>query len=353
MKQIFNIYLFIDGLTVAGAEKQALVLGRELSRFNSVTFLYLKKPSTFEKERISRIIGQKHCNLNFQPMNIKAIWQLLRHKDLILITFAVKANLIGRLLKLFNPKIKLITSIRNERFASVWVNRLYRLTANMCESTVYNSRNSRAHGVKQGLSTAKKSISINNYIDCEVAIRTEIKPIKQLAYVGRLVSQKRVHLLLETLLALRDTGHDLKLSIHGHGPLKEELMEYADQLTLTKYVQFGGAYISIGDVLSDIDLVVLPSEWEGMPNVVLECGVCGIPIIGSNVGGMKDIEEIVSQGQFASIDSKDDLYRLLIKWISKSTQELQEVAAAMRNYVSVEHEPSKITEDWLRVIKNA
>jgi glycosyltransferase involved in cell wall biosynthesis len=353
MQHIFDICIFIDGLTVAGAEKQALVLGRELSRLNVVTFLYLKKPSAFEKERISTILRQEHCKLDFQPLSIQAIWRLLRHKKLTLITFAVKANLIGRILKMCNPKIKLITSIRNERFANVWVNRLYKITAKIYESTVYNSRNSQINGMKQGFSAANKSIIINNYIECEAVIRSEIKPIKRLAYLGRLASQKRVHFLLEALRVLRDNGYDLTLSIHGHGPLREGLMEYADHLGLAEYVYFSGAYKKVADVLADVDLVVLPSEWEGMPNVVLECGVLGIPIIGSDAGGMKDIEESLSQGQFTSIRSKEDLYRLLIKWINKSSQELQEVTVAMRAYVSSEHDPSKITVDWMRVIKNA
>jgi glycosyltransferase involved in cell wall biosynthesis len=354
MQEFGSIYILVDGLTAAGAEKQALVLARELSYFRSVTFLYLKVPNAFEKERIQVIMGRNQHNVIFQPLRIGDFWHLLRLSEFVLITFAVKANFIGRLLKLFNPQIHLVTSIRNERFSNVWVNRLYRLTAKVHESTIYNSQNALIKGVEQGFSTAGQSTKIHNYIDwCEAPIRTEMKPIRCIAYLGRLASQKRIPFLLKALRKLHDSGHDLKLSIHGHGPLKHSLMDLTDRLGLGKHVRFGGAYKEIDEVLSDVDLVVLPSEWEGMPNVVLECGMYGIPIIGSDAGGMKDIERVLSNGQFVPLNSADDLYQLLVQWINKSPQELNKVIVTMRNYISLQHKSSSITLDWSRVIDNA
>lgn len=109
--------------------------------------------------------------------------------------------------------------------------------------------------------------------------------------VGHLVSVKRHHLVIETLATLLPDYPDAQLLIVGDGPLRDGLQSHVARLGLTDHVHFAGARPQ-GELAlwySAADLLVLASEREGWPNVVLEALACGTPVVASRVGGLPEI----------------------------------------------------------------
>lgn len=117
-------------------------------------------------------------------------------------------------------------------------------------------------------------------------------PIRILG-IFRLAENKRPLLWVETMAALR-AQHGLNIAprIVGAGPLTEEVRRHADRLGLGD-LRLDPPVQDPSQIYRDSDLLVLLSQVEGTPNVVLEAQVCGLPVAACNVGG---VAEALHQG---------------------------------------------------------
>ena len=112
-----------------------------------------------------------------------------------------------------------------------------------------------------------------------------------LLYVGNMLKVKGVDLLPETLKLLCQARDDIMLLMVGRGCLKEELKKEFAERGLMDKVRFVGAVpnTDIGNFMSSADLLVVPSRNEGRPAVVMEALSCGLPGVGTKVGGIPEI----------------------------------------------------------------
>lgn len=112
--------------------------------------------------------------------------------------------------------------------------------------------------------------------------------------VARLVPRKGVQILLEavpTILAQEPSAHFLFV---GDGPLKEQLMHRATQLSVSDRVSFLGTRSDVPELLQIIDLFVLPSsEREGFGLALVEAMAAGKPVVATRLGS---IPEVVEEG---------------------------------------------------------
>ena len=124
------------------------------------------------------------------------------------------------------------------------------------------------------------------------AVRAEMgfPPDAKLAlFVGRLAPQKRVADLLKTLDLLQHVQPDLRTAIVGDGPLRRDLEKLAGQLELTEKVRFLGHREDVPRLMAASDVVVLPSEYEGLPNVVLEAMTLSKPVVATAAPGTTEV----------------------------------------------------------------
>lgn len=99
----------------------------------------------------------------------------------------------------------------------------------------------------------------------------------RLLTAGRMVPQKRYDLLLEALA--RNRHNDVKLTIFGDGPLRSPLQELANSLGLAGRVEMPGFVADIIPAVRDSDLVVLSSDYEGLPGVLIRALACNVPVV--------------------------------------------------------------------------
>jgi glycosyltransferase involved in cell wall biosynthesis len=78
--------------------------------------------------------------------------------------------------------------------------------------------------------------------------------------------------------------HDLLLV--GAGPERARLEQQAVRLGISPRVHFAGFRADVPEILAASDVLLLPSRWEGMPNVVLEAMAAGKPIVATDVEGV-------------------------------------------------------------------
>ena len=112
---------------------------------------------------------------------------------------------------------------------------------------------------------------------------------------GRLTWQKGFDRLLKMFAELPDT--QTELVILGDGPLRERLEEQAISLGISSRTQFKGFTDNPWVWFAGADAFLLPSRWEGMPNVALEALACGLPVIATTEsGGIGEVREVVEPG---------------------------------------------------------
>ena len=151
--------------------------------------------------------------------------------------------------------------------------------------------------------------------------------------LGRLVHQKGFDVLVDAVpYVLRK--RDLEVVIAGEGELRADLERRARRLLP---VSFPGAVSGAGavaDYLRGLDLFVLPSRYEGLPNVVLEALACGVPVVATSVPGM-----VEAAGSAARLVRPDDPLALADAIIESLDVPPRGTAPAARSFddVAAEH----------------
>jgi glycosyltransferase involved in cell wall biosynthesis len=108
-------------------------------------------------------------------------------------------------------------------------------------------------------------------------------------FVGRLAEQKRVHDLLKALDLLQHVQPDLRSLIVGEGPLRGHLEDTAHAYDLDGRLRFLGHRDDVPRLMAAADVVVLPSAYEGLPNVVLEAMRFGKPVVATAAPGTTEV----------------------------------------------------------------
>ena len=112
---------------------------------------------------------------------------------------------------------------------------------------------------------------------------------KVIAVIGRLSEEKGQRYLIEAAGKLREMNDYFQLWVIGDGNLRGELENLTHSLNLADVVHFLGQRADVSALLRQIDLVVVPSLREGFPSIILESFAAGVPVIGTNVSGVKEL----------------------------------------------------------------
>ena len=95
--------------------------------------------------------------------------------------------------------------------------------------------------------------------------------------------------LLRALAILGESGYEPQLLVVGEGPLEADLRQLARDLEISARVTFAGFREDIPELIDAVDIVVLPSHFEGMGRVLLEAMARSKPVVATSVGGIPEI----------------------------------------------------------------
>jgi glycosyltransferase involved in cell wall biosynthesis/SAM-dependent methyltransferase len=109
------------------------------------------------------------------------------------------------------------------------------------------------------------------------------------AWFGRMTAVKRVHDLVDMLVALRGLGVDACLLLVGDGTDRESLEQRAHDLGVVRHCYFLGYQTDVARWYDAADVVVLTSGNEGTPVTVIEALAARTPVVATNVGGVRDV----------------------------------------------------------------
>jgi len=186
---------------------------------------------------------------------------------------------------------------------------------------------------------------IPNYVDTELfkPIKKEIRDQKKICFVGRFEVQKNP---LSLIKAIGDL--DVELLMVGDGPLGNDLREFVRSRGLP--VRFSGnlPHRRLPELLNGAGLFVLPSLYEGQPKTLLEAMACGLPVIGADVPGIKDILRHRETG-FLCGTSPEDI-RKAIKDVIGDKDLCKRMGRNAREFVVENFEFKRVMEMELRLL---
>lgn len=127
---------------------------------------------------------------------------------------------------------------------------------------------------------------------------------------------KNISGLLESLKIIEEKGIDFQCTLIGEGMDLELMKEKAQNLQLINKVSFTGLLQGqeLADELSSGDFLVLSSNYENMPVVILEALASGLPVVSTNVGGIKEMIDD-TKGILVEPRNKEALAEAMIKMI--------------------------------------
>jgi glycosyltransferase involved in cell wall biosynthesis len=149
---------------------------------------------------------------------------------------------------------------------------------------------------------AEKVVTIRNGIDADAFIPTRppalvLKDLnlgnedRRIGLAARMTPQKGHLVLLQALRLMSQRFSNLRCLLIGDGPLRPSLERYAGELGVAGQCVFTGIRSDIADLLSVVEVVVLPSHSEGLPFVLLEAMALAKPVVATRVGGNPEVVE--------------------------------------------------------------
>lgn len=175
---------------------------------------------------------------------------------------------------------------------------------------------------------------------------------RDLVFVGRLVSDKGVDLLIAALGLLARRGRSVGLTVIGDGPELAALRRQASDLKVAEQIDFCGRRVG-GDLVASLNqhqVLVVPSVWEEPFGVVaLEAMACGcIPLV-SRSGGLPDA--VGSGGVVVPLGDVDALAQAIDELLGDSMR-LERLRRAAPDHLD-RHTRDRVAKDYLHVLSDA
>ena len=179
--------------------------------------------------------------------------------------------------------------------------------------------------------------------------QTLTKPIQALT-VCRLISRKRIDLLIRAVARAKELGLDVRLNIAGHGNLMEPLRRLADQLNIADSVAFMGRVPAerMPQLYRDNHIFVMSSAHEGMSNAMLEAMASGLPIITTRCEGA---EELIENNGIVVEDPHVEAIAEAVKELADNRQEYKLMSIAARKRAE-RFSWSSTAEEYLKFYEN-
>ena len=289
MKFLFVIPSLSDG----GAERVISVLASELANqgHEATILIYFKTDNEYEvSEKVKKVYlsgyESDYDNMNYFKRLITLRKFAKAEKADFVIPF-LSHVCIQTCVALFGTNNKIIQTVRNDpkTLPEGKIHRLLRdLFIKFSFKTFVQNENQKSYFDKQ---TQKKIFVLPNPVrgdlfDCQNKIDTD-KTI--IASAGRLNSQKNFFMLIDAFEKVFKRYKNIELRIYGHegdGKIKKQLEKHIVKKDLKNVIKLMGSTNDMKSMFESIDLYVLSSDFEGMPNSLMEAMAAGVPCVSTD-----------------------------------------------------------------------
>lgn len=316
-----KIVIITRNLSGGGAERVIAQLANYFAaQGKQCNIITLNNDEVFYRvdSRISILpVGEKHSN--------KVLDKLLRYREVRKMVLQQKPDLVLSLpeeigvyvlLALLGTKIPVYVSERNNPWVmpDVRITRLLRtLMYPFAKGFVFQTEMAKSFFPE---SIQNKGIVLSNPVDASrIPPQYTGEREKVVVAAGRLSPQKNMPLLLKAFAVFSSKHPEYRLRIFGDGALRKDLVELARTLNIAEKVELPGRSTALLEKMNSCAMFVLSSDYEGMPNVLLEAMCMGMPVISTDCpsGGPRELIEEGVNGLLIPVGDETALYEAMEK----------------------------------------
>ena len=174
------------------------------------------------------------------------------------------------------------------------------------------------HGYNKPTTVIHRAIQENKFINVpskeSCRLKFNVKSTdKVLLFLGNLTPQKRPDRFVEIIKSVKQHFPEIKAWIVGDGVLLQKTQTLVLNYNLHNNITFWGYQQNVNEIIAASDLLVLCSDTEGLPGVVLECGYLGVPTVSANVGGINECLENEITGYVVQTQNPEDYANYIIE----------------------------------------
>ncbi len=346
--QGIKIFYLISRLDIGGAEKQLLNLASNLDKEKyEICVGYFEGKGELRKEFQRN--GIKTKKFRFKGLWDISIWydlyqDMKANKYDIVHTHGFKADLWGAITARLSGVPIVISTVHNQE--QYLKNPIIKLLEKWIISSLDDIVIAISDGVKRFLINTsgipEKKIERIYYgintsdinIDKDKDIRQEFGIDKEtllVGCIGRLVKQKGHRYLIQAVKKVIEKNPKTKFFIIGRGKLEKNLKNMVKSSNLDSSVIFTGFREDVYSLIDKLDLIVMPSLWEGLGVALLEALALGKPIVAAAVGGIPEVIRDKETGVLVAAKDAEALAKAIIKLLQEPAlaKELGKKGSAM------------------------
>jgi glycosyltransferase involved in cell wall biosynthesis len=305
---------------------------------------------------IEKIPWGRHKPILSSALRIKRL--LKKYNAQILHTHNWYADYVGAAVRYLHP-VKLVTTVyvwadydfkRNVLQAiDKWALRGYDMITAHCEDTLHKTH-------EMGFKPEKVRLQICGFESNAVgAITPEERRTRRaqhgiqngevvLANIARFYPEKIQDQLLRSFAAIHKRHPHARLWMLGVGPLEQELRALCTQLGLDEYVTWHGFVEDLPGILPLIDIQVHPSRMEGVALSICSGMAAGLPIVASDVGGLKEVLKTGQTGVLLPTEDEQGFIEAVCRLIEQP-EEARRLGDNARRFIENDYSLAKAVHD--------
>lgn len=357
-----KILFYIDHRNRGGAQRVMVELANYFAKEPEYDIVFATQMKSSEKAyslktNVKEVVLEDRSQVGFfkkQMCRIEMLRSLCQdEKPDIIVSFLIITNLIALIVGK-KENIPVLISVRNDpthdhsKVLHVLMRYLYPRAAGW----VFQTEDARMY-FKSWIKGESEVIlnPISQDVICEIEngkITGENE--NNIVAVGRLDKQKRHDLLIKAFSEMSKIYTDCKLVIYGDGPLRMELNKLVEDLELQGRVVMPGITEHIVEKIRAAKLFVMSSDYEGMPNALLEAMAIGLPVISTDCpcGGPRMLISHEDNGLLVPVGNEESLKNAMILLLEEKElrENISNNACSVRELCSID----KIGAQWERII---
>lgn len=301
-----NIVILIGTFNRGGAERVCSIISNYLVSKGWKVSIILILGGPLEYELDSRI---NIYRIGRDKSHFKKIKELRHYykeiKPDMILSFMAQESIIGYLALLGMP-ITFFTTERNDPVnskRSFVIQRLYEIVMKKAFLNILQTQKVKELYSKRGI---KNTIVISNPIN--IKIRTNYENKNRLISVGRLENVKNQQMLINVFSQINLKYPSSQLDIYGNGSLELELNNLIQSKNLSGKVKIHNATKQIQQKMAASSIFVLPSNYEGLSNALMEAMAIGLPCISTDCNGSDELIKNEFNGLIIPVKDEQALF---------------------------------------------